>query len=427
MKRIARLSRPRPGRLAAAPDHGEAILEIAEVGGRGDGVAVGGQGPIYAPMALPGERVRARLVGDRAEILEWQAESAERQTPACKHFGACGGCQLQHWADAPYLAWKREQVVRALERRGIATEVGPAIAAWGEGRRRAAFHASRAGGRLVFGFIARGGARIEPISDCPVLAPALIAALPALERIARLFARDRGEITLSCLASDTGVDCDIKGASGADRSIREAVAAAGEAFARLSLNGEPLLAHRAPLLRVGSAVIAPPPGAFTQPTAAGEAALAAHVGAALTGARRIADLFCGMGTFALRLAAQSEVDAYDSEAEMLAALRAAADGAPGLKPIRTTRRDLLRTPLAALELKRCDAIVFDPPRAGARLQALEIAKSKAERVAAVSCDAATFARDARALIDGGFALHDVAVVDQFRWSAHVEIVGAFVR
>ncbi len=395
------------------------------MGGRGDGVAVGERGPVYAPLTLPGERVRVHVAADRAEIVAIEAASAERQAPVCGLFGRCGGCQLQHWTEAPYLAWKHDQVVRALERRGVDAPVEPIRAAWGEGRRRVVLHAARQQGKLRFGFVARGGAQIVDVDACPAMAPALAAALPALKRIAAMVAPERGEANLTCLATDSGVDCDIKGAREPSRSVIAAIAEAGAGLARVSLDGAPLAMQRRPVLTMGRALVTPPPGAFTQPTAAGEEALAALALEALGPAKRIADLFSGIGTFALRAAALGEVHALDSETAMLDALKAAADAAT--LPARVTRRDLLRTPLSALELKHYDAALFDPPRSGARLQAAEIAKSKIARVAAVSCDAATFARDARVLIDGGFKLVRVSPVDQFRWTPHVEVVGAFAR
>ncbi len=426
MKRSPRLARVRPdqARRRPAPPE-ERVIEVAEVGGKGDGVALGESGPTYTPLTLPGERVRVRVVADRGELVAVESASAERQEPPCGLFGRCGGCQLQHWAEAPYLAWKHAQVVQALERRGVEAPVEPITPAWGEGRRRVVLHAARVQGKLRFGFVARGGAQIIDVDACPAMAPALAAVLPALRKIASMVAPERGEANLTCLATDSGVDCDIKGAREPQRNVIAAIAEASAGLARVSLDGAPLAMQRRPLLKMGRALVTPPPGAFTQPTAAGEEALAARALEALGPAKRIADLFSGIGTFALRAAAQGEVHALDSETVMLDALKAAADAAT--LPARVTRRDLLRTPLSALELKHYDAALFDPPRSGARLQAAEIAKSKIARVAAISCDAATFARDARVLIDGGFKLVRVSPVDQFRWTPHVEIVGAFER
>jgi len=426
MKRTPRLARVRPDQARGrqtAPE--ERVIDVAEIGGKGDGIAVGETGPTYAPLTLPGERVRVRVVADRGELVAVETASTERQAAPCALFGRCGGCQLQHWAEAPYLAWKGDQVARALERRGIEAPVEAITPAWGEGRRRVVLHAARQQGKLRFGFVARGGAQIVDVEACPAMTPALQAALPALKRIASLVAPERGEANLTCLATDTGVDCDIKGAREPSRGAIAAIADASTGLARVSLDGAPLAMQRRPVLTMGRAMVTPPPGAFTQPTAAGEEALAVRALDALSGAKRVVDLFSGIGTFALRAAARGEVHALDSEMAMLDALKASADAAT--LPVRVTRRDLLRTPISALELKHYDVAIFDPPRSGARLQAAEIAKSKVARVAAVSCDAGTFARDARVLIDGGFKLTRVSPVDQFRWTPHVEVVGAFER
>ncbi|MDX2275959.1 MAG: hypothetical protein NW206_10975 [Hyphomonadaceae bacterium] len=396
-------------------------------------MAVGPAGPVYAPYGLPGETVRARVAADRAEILAVTTPSPDRQAPACVHFGRCGGCQLQHWAEPAYLAWKQAQVVDALAKRNLGLEVDPIIAAWGDGRRRAAFHASRQGGRVRVGFVERGGGRLVAIEQCPALAPALAVVALKLGPLAAAVTPPRADVTLQCLLTEAGVDVAVKGAGRAlaeDRAGREALTALAEDLdlARLTVDGEPIVTRRKPLLRMGRALVAPPPGAFLQPTALGEETLARLTLEALKGAERVIDLFSGIGTFALRLAAQAEVTAAESDAEMLSALKAAADGAGGaLKQVSILRRDLLRTPLSSLEMKKFDAAVMDPPRSGARLQAEQIARSPIRRMAYVSCDAATFARDVKVLIEHGFALTRVTPVDQFRWSPHVEIVGALER
>jgi 23S rRNA (uracil1939-C5)-methyltransferase len=439
MKRFDRPARARPNLGRAAPPGSapsasprQARLLVAEMGARGDAVAESDEGPVYLPYALPGETVDATLAGERATSLIVVSPSTERVAPPCQHFGRCCGCQLQHWADAPYLAWKREQVMRALARRGIEAPVEEIVVAWGEGRRRAAFHGQRVGKMVRFGFVERGGAKIEPIRVCPVLSPDLATALPRLRALTEIFAPARGEINLQALATETGLDVAVKGAGkpqSFDRArLERASAAAEEAdLARLSFDGEVLVARRKPMLSMGRARVSPPPGAFVQATLAGEEALGRLVMDALHGAERVADLFSGIGTFALRAADIAETLAVEADAEMLTALKQAADAVGGLRGVATERRDLLRAPLASLELKRFDAIVFDPPRAGARLQAEQIGQSKAKRVVAVSCDPATFARDARVLIDAGFKLTRVTPVDQFRWTPHIEVVGAFER
>jgi 23S rRNA (uracil1939-C5)-methyltransferase len=433
MKRLDRSVKnsPHPARVRPAPPAApaEVDLVVGEIGARGDAVAAGPDGPIYFGYALPGEKVRARVAGERGDVLAVLEPSAERVAPPCAHFGRCGGCQLQHWDEAPYLAWKHEQVVRALARRGIGGPVEPVIKAWGAGRRRATLHAAK-GGR--FGFIARGGAQIVAVKECPVLSPPLMAALPGLKRLGAVFAPARGELNIQVLASASGIDVNIKGAGkvssfSAQRFAETAALIEQEDFARLSFDGEPLITRRAPELIMGRARVSPPPGAFLQPTAEGEEVLARLTLEALAGSERVADLFSGIGTFALRLADQAETFAVEGDEAMLAALKLAADRAAVPKGVTILRRDLLRNPLSALEMKRFDGVAFDPPRSGARLQAEQIAKSKARKVAAVSCDPATFARDAKVLLDEGFDLVKVTPVDQFRWSPHIEIVGAFER
>lgn len=436
MKRPYRSLRPHSvgsGRAGPGPpDPQDCILTVEAVGARGDGLARTERGLVYAPFSLAGERLQARVLGDRAEIAHILEESPERVRPPCAVFGRCGGCQLQHWAGEPYLAWKHGLVVEALAKRGIEAAVEPITAVWGEGRRRAGLHAARSGRELRFGFVRRGGGGVEPITACPLLAPALEAALPALKRLAAQVAPERGDVVLQCLLTTAGLDVDVKGAGRVEAHrarLPHLIQAALEAdLARLSFEGEPLVAPRTPRLQIGSVLVEPPPGAFVQPTAAGEAALAARVLEVAQGGRRFADLFCGMGAFALRLAELGEVLAVEGDAAMLAALQRAADGAGGrLHAVASLHRDLLRSPLAALELKRVDTVVIDPPRSGARLQAEQIVASRVERVIAVSCDPASFARDARALLDGGFRLGKVSPFDQFRWSAHVELVAEFAR
>ncbi len=407
---------------------------LSRIGARGDAVADTEAGPIYALYALPGELVRARVAGERAQLLEVLTPSPERQDAACRHFGRCGGCQLQHWRDQPYLDWKREQVVQALTRRGLGgAKVEATIPAWGEGRRRATLHAAREQGQVRVGFIERGGARLTPLAECPVLVPALQALVLELGALAGLALPQRGEITVACLATDVGIDVAIKGAgkaSGLARAGLERLSAAVHELqlARLSFDGEPIITRAKPVLPMGRAMVAPPPGAFLQPTAAGEQVLAALVLDALGGAVRVIDLFSGIGTFALRIAERAEVLAVEGEAEMLAALKAAADGAGGaLKQVSVLRRDLLRTPLSSLEMKKYDSIVLDPPRSGAKLQAEQIARAGVRKLAYVSCDPASFARDVKLLVEYGFQLTRVTPVDQFRWSPHVEVVGALER
>ncbi len=404
---------------------------MERVGAAGDGVAAG---PVYVPGALPGERVLAAIAGDRGEARELRVRSPDRVAPACPHFGECGGCALQHWRSGPYLAWKAEQIRLALARERIETEIAAPFAVSPGSRRRLALHARSDGrGGANVGFKARGTWRLVPIDVCPVADPRLADALPALRRLAGpLFEQARSAPTLHVTLSETGLDVEVTGverragALSGDARARVAAAAAGD-FARVTLDGEPLYQARAPVVQVGRASVAPPPGAFLQAVPAAEAAMGAFVVDALSGAARVADLYCGVGAFALRLAETAAVAAFDISEPAVRALAAAHGRTPGLKPLTAEARDLGRRPVGASELKRIEAVVIDPPRAGAAAQHRELAASGVARVAGVSCNPATFARDARILTDAGFELRRVLPVDQFLWSPHVELVGLFER
>lgn len=441
---MKRFHRPAPSSLAKRALRGQGagqasqdeirVLRIEEMGARGQGIARGEIGPIYVPLSLPGEMIEARMTGDRAEAMQILEPSLERIPACCPVFGRCGGCQLQHWQEGPYLAWKEQIIAQALAKRGLDVEFEPMVPAWGQGRRRAAFHAARKGRAIDFGFMRRDGAGIEPISACPLLSASLEAKIPDLRRLAAALVPEKGEIVLQCLETLSGLDVNVRGAGQgplhASQLAKTSAAILEADIARLSFEGDVFLAPRRPVIQIGLASLEPPPGAFAQATQAGEDRIAKLVQEAVAGAgaKSVADLFCGMGTFALRLAQSSEVLAVEGDASMLLALRAGAEGCAGrLKPITTLRRDLLRNPLAALEMKRIEAVILDPPRSGARLQAEQIAASKVSLVVSVSCDAMTFARDAKTLIDGGFRLTRLCGVDQFRWSPHIELVGKFVR
>ena len=389
---------------------------------------------MFALGVLPGERVRASVARDRAEAVEILEASPDRVSPPCPHFGDCGGCALQHWAPAPYLAWKAEQIRLALGREGLETEILAPFAAPPGSRRRLALHARPGRGGAQIGFKARRSWRLVPIEVCPVSDPRLVAAFPALRRLAApLFEQSKSAPTLHVTLTGTGLDIDITGverrtgALSADARSRVAEAAAAADFARVTLGGEILYQARAPVVRVGRASVELPAGSFLQAVPEAEAAMAAFVRAALTGATSIADLYCGVGAFALRLAEDAAVSAYDVSAPAIAALRSAQATAPGLKAITAEARDLVRRPVLVAELKRTQAAVIDPPRAGAAEQHRELARSGLTRIAGVSCNPATFARDARILTDGGFTLIRVLPVDQFLWSPHVELVGLFER
>jgi 23S rRNA (uracil1939-C5)-methyltransferase len=402
-------------------------LVIDRLGHRGDGVADGPAGPIYVPGALPGETVEVEPVPahpDRRQLLHIDTPSPERIAPICPHFGVCGGCAVQHRGMARYRAWKRDLVVDALRQAGIEAAVADLIDAHGEGRRRAVFHARRGThGVLEVGFSAARAHHLVAIDRCAILAPSLGGAIEAAWAIAEVLDPAKKPLDIHVTATDAGLDIDVRGSGPLTAPQMTALAhvAAAHDLARLTRHGELIALTRAPTLRVGKAIVPLPPAAFLQATAAGEAALARLVVSACSGAASIADLFSGIGPFALRLAERARVLAVDNNDDALAALKRAASTA-GLKPVEVERRDLFRRPLTAPELKNFDAVVFDPPRQGAQAQARELALSGVPRIVAVSCNPATFARDAGELVRGGYRLTEVTPVDQFRYAAHVEIV-----
>jgi 23S rRNA (uracil1939-C5)-methyltransferase len=403
-------------------------LVIDRLGHRGDGIADGPDEPIYVPGALPGETVDVESVPghpDRRQLVRIEKPSGQRIAPFCPHFGVCGGCGVQHLDAAAYRAWKRDLVVAALHQAGIDAPVADPIDAHGEGRRRAVFHARRGTHDVLeVGFSAARAHQIVPIDRCPVLAKSLDGALNAAWAIAEALVSARKPLDIQVTATDAGLDIDVRGSGTLAPALMTALAsvAATHSLARLTRHGDMVAQQRPPALRIGKATVLLPPAAFLQATAEGEAALARLVLALCAGAKNVADLFSGIGPFALRIAEQARIVAADNDEAALAALKRAAAATPGLKPIEIERRDLFRNPLLAAELSRFDTVVFDPPRQGAQAQSHALATSGVPVVVAVSCNPATFARDMRILIDGGYRLTSVTPVDQFRYSAHVEIV-----
>ena len=411
------------------------LLTIDRVGGQGDGIAATAEGPVFAPLTLPGERIRAEVKDGRAEQIEIVEASPDRIAPVSPHYGDCGGCSLQHWASGPYLEWKREQVRLALAREGIETEIEATVASPAHSRRRIALHARRTPeGRVILGFKARKSWRLVEVSECPVADPRLVAAFPALAKIAGAFLEHpKSAPTLHATWTLAGLDVDVTGVerkSGGlsrDRQM-QAIRAANEAdLARLSLAGDTLVMARQPRIQFGPATVPIPAGGFLQAVPEAELAMTSRAVAAVKGAKKVADLFCGAGAFTFPLATVAPVLAADGSAAAIAGLKAGVGTAQGLRQITAEARDLFRRPLSPYDIKGVDAIVFDPPRAGAADQTAQIAGTKASVVVGVSCNPATFARDARTLIDAGFRLETVTPIDQFLWSAHVELVGVFRR
>jgi 23S rRNA (uracil1939-C5)-methyltransferase len=408
-------------------------LVITHVGHRGDGVVDTPGGPVYVPYALPGETVTVEPVTghpDRRRLLRVEVESADRVPPVCPHFGVCGGCAIQHWRIEHYRTWKQGLVRAALAQAGLTAPVDGLVDAHGAGRRRVVLHARR-GARdiLQVGFAAARAHHIVPIDHCPVLAPDLADAIKIAWSVAEALESLRKPLDIQITATEAGLDVDLRGSGVLKTAAQTALVgvATRHRLARLTRHGELVAQSATPTVPVGRAEVALPAGGFLQATAEGETVLTrlalAHVG----GAKSVLDLFCGIGPFALRLAERARVTAVDSDGAAIAALSRAAARAPGLKPVAAHTRDLFRRPLMANELESFDAVVFDPPRQGAEAQARALAASRVPVVAAVSCNPATFARDARILVDGGYRLAGVTPVDQFRYSPHVELVAQFRR
>jgi 23S rRNA (uracil1939-C5)-methyltransferase len=405
-------------------------LEIQRLGAQGDGVAEHEGKQVFVPLTLPGETVTAEINGDRARVIDVIKTSADRVGAKCSHYGECGGCSLQHLADENYLAFKREHVVTALSFQKIDAPVDPVVAIAPQSRRRAVFAAHRVSSGIVIGFHGRRSHRIVPIADCAVITPGLMELLPKLERVALITAPQKDALTITATETATGFDIALTGvakALPADSRLR-AVQVAGEiGFARLSINGDVVLERAVPSLAAGTAQLMPPPGGFLQACAASEAAMLALVKESVGDARRIADLFAGSGTFSLPLASSATVHAVESDGPAIASLERAAKRAQGLKPVTIEKRDLFRRPLTRDELKRFDAVVIDPPRAGAEAQMQQLATSAVKRVVMVSCNAQTFARDLAIMQKGGWRVTRITPIDQFLWSPHIEIVAQLRR
>jgi 23S rRNA (uracil1939-C5)-methyltransferase len=399
-------------------------LTIERLGHLGDGI---GPGPVYVPRALPGEVVEGDLVGDTIPAPRIVEASPDRVAAPCPHYAACGGCALQHASDAFVADWKAGVVRAALEGQRLSTLFRPILTSPPRSRRRAVLAGRRTKKTVNLGFHGRASETVVAVPECLLLHPGLMAAFPVLQTLVTAGSSRKGTVALTVTASDSGPDVAVTGGKPLDRTLRLTLAQVAEAggIARLTWDGETVAQRQPPGQAFGAARVVPPPGAFLQATAEGEAALLAAVTEAVGDARRVADLFAGCGTFALPLAARAEVHAVEAEAAMLAALDCGWRGAAGLKRVTTEARDLFRRPLLAEELKGFDAIVIDPPRAGAEAQVAELARAGVPVIVMVSCNPVTFARDARRLTDSGYNLDWVQVVDQFRWSAHVELAARF--
>jgi 23S rRNA (uracil1939-C5)-methyltransferase len=411
-----------------------ADLTITRLGAQGDGIADTPSGPVFVARTLPGERITAIMEADRGRLIEVITPSPDRVAPTCPHFATCGGCIAQHMAGDLYHRWKRDLVVTAFAHRGLEPPVAQAVAVPPGRRRRATFAAVRRNRETVLGFHEEGTHTLVPITSCPVMLPAIEAALPALREIADavlVAPVDKADkVRLAVTATADGLDVlliDAPARIGPEAQARIAAIAGGAGIVRVTSREGIVMQRQLPRLDIGGAVVTLPPGAFIQATAEAETAVAAILADATRKARRIADLFCGLGTFSFGLARRARVLAVDGDKAAVATLAAAAKSTPGIRPIETKIRDLMHEPLSRTELADFDAVVFDPPRAGAKAQAEMLARSKVPVVCAISCNPATLARDCRILVDAGYAIERVVPIDQFVWSPHVEAVAVLRR
>ncbi len=405
-------------------------LTIERLGHRGDGIAHGdGGAPVFVPLTLPGEVVDGAVEGGRMPAPRIVTPSADRVKAPCRHYKACGGCALQHARDGFVEQWKAGLVTSALAAHGIEAPVLGVATSPAQSRRRAVLSGRRTKKGALVGFHARASDTIVEVPDCQLVLPEIAALLPMLEKLTQTGASRRGELSLTVTWSGAGPDISVTGGRELDGPFRIELAGFAEqhGLARLSWDGETVVERHPSAQSFDGIETVPPPGAFLQATRHGEASLLASLRDAVGGAKKIADLFAGCGTFSLPLAKTAEVHAVESGADMLKALDTAWRRGAGLKRVTTEARDLFRRPLLRSELAGYDAIVIDPPRAGAEAQSEEIAASSVPVIGAVSCNPVTFARDAAVLIAGGYRLEWLRVVDQFRWSTHVELAARFVR
>jgi len=434
---VAELSRRVRGKVDS--DETAEIFELAieSLGASGDGIARHGGATIYLPFTAPGDRLTARRIGrDHARAIEWRAYGPDRQTPPCPHFGACGGCALQHLSDAAYGAWKTDIARTALARRGFRElPIAALVRTPPATRRRAEFVSVRHGRTVALGFHAPASSEVIPIQTCLVLAPALVALLAPLRGLLADILGEGERLDVHVNLTQSGIDVLMTAVRALDLGGRERLAAfASDAhLARLCwrpgprVAADPVTLAARPRMTFGGVGVDLPPGAFLQASAAGETAIIGEVLAAASGCRRIGDLYSGCGTLSFPLARNARVHAIESERAMVDALTTAAGRARLDGQITAETRDLARLPLSPEELAPFDAVVFDPPREGARAQSEMLARSRVPLVVGVSCNPGTFARDARLLVEGGYRLERLLPIDQFLWSPHLELVGVFRR
>ena len=400
--------------------------EIERLGHQGDGIA---NGPIFVSRVLPGEIIEGELDGDRLEGVRIVFPSPDRVKAPCQHYKTCGGCQLQHASDQFVSHWKTEIVEKALAAHGLSCEFLPIQTSPSNSRRRVVLSAKRTKKGATAGFHRRESDVIVEVPHCEVIHKDLMPSLDVARRLALVGVSRKGELSVTATISTGGLDISVGGGKPLDGQLRLLLSGEAEraGLARLSWNDETVVTRHQPFLHFGNVEVVPPPGAFLQATVHGQNALIEAVRSAIGDVgRKGIDLFSGCGTFTLPLASRFEMHGVEGQAAMLESLDQGWRSTPGLKRVTTEARDLFRNPILAEELK-FDFAVIDPPRAGAEAQIREIVNSQIHRLAYVSCNPVTFARDAEALCSAGFELEWLQVVDQFRWSVHVELAAKFVR
>jgi len=405
-----------------------ARFSIAALGAQGDGVADDNGSVIHVSDALPGETVEREPDGNYRILRPFSLH--RRTDPLCTHVMRCGGCAVQHMDDALYSEWKSGLLTSALSQHGLACSIAPLRSVPLGSRRRATLTGDWFDGEFKLGFHGRSSHRLEPINDCAVLASSIVTALPHLARLGETLVPSGKPLRMSVLSADNGLDIVLDQKPPRDVARNATRLASMMRLAkviRLTCAGEPILQHEKPVITIAGVQITPPPGAFLQATNETDALLAEPMVKHIGKAKRVYDLFSGVGTLTFPVAIRARVTAVDGDAALLSALVDAASQTQGLKPITHLRRDLFRHPLSPLELNGADAVVLDPPRAGAAAQCESLARSKVGRVVMVSCNPATLARDLRILVDGGYSLERATPIDQFLFTHHLETVATLTR
>jgi 23S rRNA (uracil1939-C5)-methyltransferase len=399
-------------------------VTIERMGAGGDGIAATAAGSAYVPFSLPGEVANVALENGRATMMALLEPSPERIAPACRHFEECGGCTLQHWQSNAYREWKRSLVQDALGGRGLVFKLDPMMTCAPHTRRRTVFAVRTSERGAVLGFNKHLSHELIDIAECPITVPEIVSRLNDLREVVAVLGGGMKPFKLTVTSTASGLDIAASGCGAPDAAKRQALTAlvVKKGFARLSFEGEIIVEPKKPMVHFGKVPVFLPPGGFLQATTEAEEAMCHLVTGHLAKVKKTLDLFCGSGTFALRIAEKSSVHAVENDQSAVAAIDRSVRYVQGLKPVSVERRDLFRRPFLARELAPFNGLVFDPPRAGAEAQAIEIAKSSVSKVAAVSCNPVTLARDLSILVKGGYKIDRVVPIDQFLWSSHVEAV-----